>query len=61
MNKPLLSIIIPCYNTEKTLEETLASVLKQEFEYWEAIIVNDGSPDNLESIALSFVERDSRF
>jgi len=59
--KPVLSIIIPCYNTESTLASTLDSVLQQEFQEWEAIIVNDGSPDNLEAVALKYVDRDSRF
>jgi glycosyltransferase involved in cell wall biosynthesis len=59
--KPVLSIIIPCYNTEHTLEETLLSVIEQQFDQWEAIIVNDGSPDNLETIALEFVSKDDRF
>jgi len=56
-----LSIIIPCYNSEKTLSETLDSVLFQNYEKWETIVVNDGSPDNLENIALEYVNRDSRF
>ena len=56
-----LSIIIPCFNSEATLEGTLKSVLDQDFEEWEAIIVNDGSPDNLETIALKYVEKDTRF
>ena len=59
--KPKLSIIIPCYNSEATLENTLKSVLNQEFQEWEAIMVNDGSPDNLEHIALKYVSIDSRF
>ncbi len=58
---PKLSIIIPCYNTEGTLNETLVSVFEQNFSEWEAIIVNDGSKDNLETIALNWVEQDSRF
>ena len=58
---PILSIIIPCYNSEATLEETLKSVLNQEFQEWEAIIVNDGSPDNLETIAIKYIEKDTRF
>ena len=56
---PIISIVIPCYNSESTLESTLQSVLNQEFKYWEAIIVNDGSPDNLELIALKYQERDT--
>ena len=59
--KPLLSIIIPCYNSESTLEETLISVLAQDFDDWEALIVNDGSPDKLEAIALAWVAKDARF
>ncbi|GGD84924.1 glycosyltransferase family 2 protein [Planktosalinus lacus] len=58
---PKLSIIIPCYNTESTLGETLTSVKTQVFENWEAIIVNDSSPDGLERIALDWVDKDSRF
>lgn len=59
--KPILSIIIPCYNAEKTLRETLDSILEQNFDDWEAIIVNDGSIDTTASIALSFVQKDDRF
>ncbi|WP_417860777.1 glycosyltransferase family 2 protein [Winogradskyella sediminis] len=58
---PKVSIIIPCYNSESTLEETLQSVLDQSYDNWEAIMVNDGSPDNLEVIALQWVEQDNRF
>ena len=56
-----LSIIIPCYNSEETIEETLESVLKQNIQDWEAIIVNDGSTDATEEIALKFVNKDKRF
>lgn len=59
--KPLISIIIPCYNSEETLEQTLKSVFNQNYDEWEAIMVNDGSPDNLETIALKWVGKDSRF
>lgn len=58
---PVLSIIIPCYKTEGTLRETLSSVLSQSYQNWEAIIINDGSPDDLENIALEFVDSDQRF
>ncbi|PZX92466.1 glycosyltransferase family 2 protein [Flavobacterium aquariorum] len=58
---PILSIIIPCYNSEATLETTLESVLNQEFQDWEVIIVNDGSIDSTEKIALKWVNQDSRF
>ncbi|MCA0131982.1 glycosyltransferase family 2 protein [Winogradskyella alexanderae] len=59
--KPLLSIVIPCYKSEFTLQETLESVVNQDFDSWEALIINDGSPDNLETIALKWVQKDTRF
>ncbi|WP_299385027.1 glycosyltransferase family A protein [uncultured Lacinutrix sp.] len=59
--KPKISIIIPCYNTEDTLDETLNSVLEQDFKSWEAIIINDGSPDDVEKVALKWEKKDSRF
>jgi glycosyltransferase involved in cell wall biosynthesis len=58
---PILSIIIPCYNSESTLESTLESVINQDFQDWEAIIINDGSTDNTEEIALRWIEKDKRF
>lgn len=42
---PLISVIIPAYNSEKTIRETLESVFKQTFSEYEIIIVDDGSKD----------------
>lgn len=42
---PYFSIIIPCYNAEATIAETLASLHAQSFTDWEAICVDDGSTD----------------
>lgn len=58
---PIISIIVPCYNQAQYLSETLQTVLDQDYVYWECIIVNDGSPDNTEEIALQWCERDERF
>lgn len=44
--KPFFSIIIPLYNKEKHIKNTLQSVLDQSFSNFEVIIVNDGSTDN---------------
>src|SRR5690606_29394454 len=44
--KPFFSIIIPLYNKEKHIKNTLESVLDQSFSNFEVIIVNDGSTDN---------------
>jgi glycosyltransferase involved in cell wall biosynthesis len=57
---PTLSVIIPCYNAERYLAQTIESVLRQTFTDWELIIVDDGSTDNSPSIIRSFVERDPR-
>lgn len=46
MIKPIFSIIIPTYNSIKTLDKTLRSVLNQSFKHYEIIIVDDGSTDN---------------
>ncbi len=45
-NKPLISVIIPVYNGEKTIRETVNSVLEQTFSDFELIIINDGSTDS---------------
>lgn len=61
MTIPLISIIVPCYNQVQYLNECLQSVLDQSFQDWECIIVNDGSPDNTENIALEWTAKDNRF
>lgn len=43
---PLLSIIIPVYNSDKFLKKCLDSIVCQEFENYEIIAINDGSTDN---------------
>jgi glycosyltransferase involved in cell wall biosynthesis len=42
---PLISVIIPAYNGEQTIRETIESVLKQTFTDFELIVINDGSTD----------------
>ncbi len=58
---PAISIIIPVYNVEKYLRRCLNSVLNQTFADWEAICVNDGSPDDSDKILAEYALRDSRF
>lgn len=42
---PLISVIIPAFNSEKTIQETIESVLQQTFSDFELIVINDGSTD----------------
>ena len=58
---PAISIIIPIYNVEKYLKRCLESVQNQTFADWEAICVNDGSPDNCHQILTEFAAKDARF
>jgi|688.fasta_scaffold00393_24 hypothetical protein len=57
----LVTTIIPCYNQGQFLQETLESVYHQTYTDWECIIVNDGSYDSTEEIALDWCKKDSRF
>lgn len=56
----LISIIIPCYNCEKWIGQTLDSLIKQTYGYWEIIAVDDGSSDSTLSILQARAERESR-
>ncbi|MBE9012338.1 glycosyltransferase [Pseudanabaenaceae cyanobacterium LEGE 13415] len=42
---PIISVVIPAYNAEKTIQETIESVLNQTFENFEVIVINDGATD----------------
>ncbi|HTS43351.1 MAG TPA: glycosyltransferase [Puia sp.] len=48
-----ISVLMPAYNTEAYIGEAIQSVLKQTFEHFELIIINDGSTDNTENIIRS--------
>ena len=47
---PLISVILPVYNAEKFLNESINSILEQTYTHFELIIVNDGSTDTSQSI-----------
>ncbi|MBC6367282.1 glycosyltransferase [Algoriphagus sp. AK58] len=51
MIRPLISVVIPCYNQGKYLEETVNSVLSSTYRPLEIVLVNDGSTDNSLEIA----------
>ena len=55
--KPLVSVVIPVYNGENYLKEAIDSALAQTYEPIEVLVVNDGSKDKTEEIALSYGDR----
>jgi glycosyltransferase involved in cell wall biosynthesis len=56
----LVSIIIPTYNTEKFIGDTLQSVQNQTYQNWEMILVDDASTDRTVSVIEEFAKKDSR-
>lgn len=57
---PLVSVIIPAYNTELYIGPALESVLSQTYQNIEVLVVDDGSQDRTAEIVESFVQQDSR-
>jgi glycosyltransferase involved in cell wall biosynthesis len=53
-SKPLVSVIIPCYNQGKFLREAIRSVEKQTYAKLEIIVIDDGSTDDTQAVARSF-------
>jgi glycosyltransferase involved in cell wall biosynthesis len=61
MDNPLVSILMPVYNTEKYLRGAINSVLNQTFTDFEFIIINDGSTDNSDNIIKSYTDKRIRY
>jgi glycosyltransferase involved in cell wall biosynthesis len=53
---PLISVVIPVYNGEKTIRETIESILNQTFTDFELLVINDGSKDSTLDIASSIID-----
>lgn len=57
---PLVSIIMPAWNSEKTIEDSIQSVLSQTYESWELLIINDASKDRTADILYSYAAEEPR-
>ena len=60
VSSPFISIIIPLYNRELLIKETLESIINQEYKFWECIVVDDGSTDGSFEILQKYQEQDDR-
>lgn len=57
---PLISIIVPIYNSEKTLNRCVDSILQQTFTDWELLLIDDGSKDSSGDICDEYARKDPR-
>lgn len=60
MINTLVSIIMPAYNAENFISESIESVIGQTYANWELIIVDDGSTDNTRNVVHHYINRDTR-
>ena len=54
---PIISVIVPFYNSEKYIEQTIRSILNQTFPYYEILIIDDGSTDEKSLNKLKEIEK----
>jgi len=59
--QPLVSIVVPLFNSAPFVEDCLKSIRAQHYGHFECIIVNDASTDHSRNIAQKFVKKDKRF
>ncbi len=60
MERDLISVIVPIYNTEKYLKKCIDSIISQTYTNLQIILVNDGSPDNSIEICNEYAKKDAR-
>lgn len=58
--QPLVTVIIPLFNAEKYIAQTIESVISQTYQNWEMIIVDDCSTDNSKDIVKKYEAKESR-
>ena len=57
MNKERISVIIPTYNNEDSIEKCLKSVLNQSYQNLDVIVINDGSTDKTDEVLKKYKDR----
>ncbi|OOQ58069.1 glycosyltransferase family 2 protein [Mucilaginibacter pedocola] len=60
MSNKLVSVIMPAYNAQKYIAESIESVIAQTYPHWELIIIDDGSTDGTAEIVKRYQQTDSR-
>lgn len=60
MQSKKISIIVPLYNAEKYIEQTIEDLISQTYKNIEIIVINDGSTDNSENIVREYAKADNR-
>jgi glycosyltransferase involved in cell wall biosynthesis len=59
LDKPV-TVLMPAYNAEKTVEAGIRSIVKQTYRHWDLLVIDDGSTDNTGAICRRLAEEDSR-
>ena len=59
-SQPLVSVIMPCYNMEKYISDSIVSVQRQTYPHWELLIVDDASTDGTVAVIESHCQQDDR-
>jgi teichuronic acid biosynthesis glycosyltransferase TuaG len=57
---PLVSVIMPAYNAEKHIAESIRCVIDQDYPHWELLVIDDGSVDQTAAIVRQMADEDSR-
>jgi CDP-glycerol glycerophosphotransferase len=57
---PLVSVVVPAYRVEEWLSECLESLVDQEYPHWEALVIDDGSPDRTGELADTWAVHEPR-
>ncbi|TXY87197.1 glycosyltransferase family 2 protein [Vibrio cholerae] len=55
--EPLVSIVMPCYNSKDYIHESISSVINQSYSNWELLVIDDASTDNTRDIVCSFDDK----